>query len=336
MILHVGMHKTGTSSIQRALAEALVDERFHFMQLAGYPNGSLIIGNAYAGLEGYPHHPDSPPELRRLSRRNAMKTITTELNAFDGRIPILSAELICSLEDDAKRALLDLLTRYHPELRIAAYIRRPKSYLESAYPERLKICSTRIDEHVENIQYQKIFSAFEVFLGMDRVNVRPFDAGSLHDGDVVADFAATWGIAIDMSRVTRENEALSLEAVKLLYMYRLAVPWFRQGDEHVIALLSDLGGEKFRLHSSLFRKAALMEPADIDWVNEHMNWNVAEDLTVDDDRAIRTDAEMLDLNESTRSLLAERLGLSPSQLRSPADVAEALARHGEKMSRADG
>jgi hypothetical protein len=331
MILHIGMHKTGTSSIQHALADALVDDRFRFVQLAGYANGSLLIGNAYADLSGYPHHPDSSMEHRRLSRRNAMKVITTELNAFDERIPILSAELICSLEDDAKHALLDLLRRYHPELRVAAYIRRPKSLVDSAYQERLKSALVTINDHFEGVEYRKIFVAFDDFLGRQMVTIRLFEKENLHEGDVVADFAATWGIGIDRTRVLRENEALSQEAVKLLYTYRLAHPQVLEGDEHIIALLSDVGGERFRLHSSVYRRTAVIRPADIEWANERLQSNIEEDVTVDDDRAVKGDADMLVLRPETREFLASRLGIPRSSLCSPVEVAEVLSRYREKM-----
>jgi hypothetical protein len=325
------MHKTGTSSIQHALANALIDDRFRFVQLAGYANGSLLIGNAYADLGGYPHHPDSSMEHRRLSRRNAMKVITTELNAFDERVPILSAELICSLPAGGKYALLDLLARYYPELRVAAYIRPPKSFVESAFQERLKHGFFGLDGHKEDVEYADMFWPFDDVFGREMVSIRLFGSAALHEGDVVADFAATWGIGIDRTRVSRENEALSQEAVKLLYVYRLAHPQVREGDEHIIALLLDMSGERFRLHSSVYRRTADIRPTDIEWANERLETNIEEDVTVDDDRAVKGDADMLVLRPETREFLASRLGIPLSSLCSPVEVADVLSRYREKM-----
>jgi hypothetical protein len=73
MILHIGMHKNGNSSIQQALSFGLNDDRFRFVKLGGHANGSLIIGNAYADIGGYPQDPESPLALRRQARRHAMK-----------------------------------------------------------------------------------------------------------------------------------------------------------------------------------------------------------------------------------------------------------------------
>jgi hypothetical protein len=325
MILHVGMHKTGTSSIQQALSSALTDDRFRFLKLGGFANGSLIVGNAYAEIDGYPHDPASPLELRRQARRFGMKLITSELNAFDERIPILSAEIICSLGEQAKRAFLDMLSRYYPDVRIAAYVRRPKSYVESAYQERLKHSLVRVDDLVEDVSYRRIFSPFEELLGRSAVSLRLFDRQSLLEGDVVTDFAACFGIVMNKSTPIRENETLSLDAVKLLYIYRLFNPVFRDSDSAVISLLSTIQGGRFAFQHSVFERAAIIGGEDIEWVNERLNVqiDVCPDTT---DGGISSDADMLSLRPESLDVLSQRLGVRPSTISGgPHEIATALA-----------
>jgi hypothetical protein len=208
--------------------------------------------------------------------------------------------------------------------------------LESAYQERLKHGLVKVDDLAENISYLHIFSPFEDILGRDKVTIRLFDASALHEGNVVADFAVTWDIELDRTRLTRENEALSQEAVKLLYMYRLVHPHFRNVDEKIIELLSHLIGDKFQFHSSVFRRAANIHPADIEWASERLHASMEEDLSIDDDQAIKGDADMFVLRPDTIAALSARLDIAPSTVMDgPIALAEALSRYGDRANGAD-
>ena len=46
LIVHIGIHKTGTSSIQDSLALNLDDPGFEYISL-GAPNGSLALSRAF-------------------------------------------------------------------------------------------------------------------------------------------------------------------------------------------------------------------------------------------------------------------------------------------------
>ena len=49
-ILHIGMHKTGTTSIQLSLAE-LADENFYYARILGSPGHSLAICSIFASKQ---------------------------------------------------------------------------------------------------------------------------------------------------------------------------------------------------------------------------------------------------------------------------------------------
>ncbi len=242
MILHVGMPKTGSSSLQSALAHRLRDPRFRFIQLGGMANGSLIMGNAFAELGDYPHPPSASRDERLFARRYAMATLTSALNEDLATRPILSAEILHALLRETKLHMLDFFARYRGDLQIAAYLRRPKSYVESAFQEVLKHGFHGLDHLDVAIVYREFFEPFDDALGRQNVSIRLFERPALHEGCVVADFAQTWGIDIDRTDISRERMSLSGEAVKLLYIYRRKHPFFDPRDRAVLEFLQEVPG----------------------------------------------------------------------------------------------
>lgn len=326
MILHVGMHKTGTSSLQNSLAAALVDDRFRFIRLGGMPNGSLILGNAYADLDEYPHDPKTAREVRVMARRNAMIEVTEQLALTDGRRPILSAELVSALSPDQKAHMLDLMLRFHEDMQVAAYLRRPKSFIQSALQERLKHYFLSLDTFTQPLAYEEIFTPFDQALGNENVLVRVFAPDCLHAGCVVEDFAHLWGIDLDRDLIERDNPSFSAEAVKLLYIYRRRNRTFDAEDLSLLDFLGTIEGRSFRLHSSVCLRAAVLAQSDIDWASARTGIEIAEDWTTDDDSAIAAEADLLAPEVETLDTLAQQVDMPVSRLFGDIDViADALS-----------
>lgn len=337
MILHIGMHKTGTSSIQNSLASALIDPRFRFIQLGGMANGSLIMGNAYVPIDSYPHDPQAPLETRVAARRNAMIMLTTSLSEAGGQTPILSAELICSLSPESKEHLLDLLVRFHADLKVAAYLRRPKSYLQSAFQERLKHGFVPLKDFKQSVRYEWKFLPFERAIGRENVSIKLFSPEFLHEGCVVLDFARTWGIEIDRNRIKRDNSALSMEGVKLLYIYRMQNRSVRAEDPPVLDFCASITGKGLRLHSSICERAAQITDADIEWASERIGVAITDDWVEDDDCAITSETDLLAPTRRTIDLLARELDMPSSKLAgNPDAVAQALSALGNAAARNHG
>ncbi|HEV2738838.1 MAG TPA: hypothetical protein VGU66_09690 [Candidatus Elarobacter sp.] len=204
--IHVGVHKTGTTAIQRFLAgnpEAL--------GLAGlyYPRA----GRRSADLPG--HH-NIASELRHSPRFDVSAGTLADAVGEIARVrpphACLSSEKFASLHE-RERALISLRDAvaaigYHP--RIVVYVRAQEDYAESLYAELVKHGSTRsvwsfIGEIVERgavaeggtsfcFEYGQLIEDFANVFGRDAVVVRSYrDDGGAET--LVHDFLSAVGVA---------------------------------------------------------------------------------------------------------------------------------------------
>lgn len=327
LIVHVGLHKTGSSSIQESLAANLVDRRFRYLQF-GMPNGSLAVQSAYGRLNAFrPNAPANDTHYRRLrARRKGMTLITQALNNLGAETGIISAEGISALPKTGLVFFFDLLRRYRENVVVVAYLRRPKGHTESAYQQKLKAFFVPLSGAKQVIRYRTIFENFDNILGRDRVSLWAFDSGTLHRGCVVQDLCQRCGIQFQPAGVIRANEGLSVPATQLLYIYRKQHPRFRKCDHQIVQALSGLTGPKLRLHSTLLAKIIQVDNDQIAWTSERVGIDMSEDYTRDDDWAIRGEDDMMALSAETVDWLAARCGLAAASLsRDMPAVAEAVA-----------
>src|SRR5690554_6594357 len=92
--IQIGMHKTGTTSIQSDLSK-LVSDEFHYLKLDG-PNHSIVLRTLF-GSELYGH-----PALRRdgYASADAVQAYREKwLAAFDSQVAAVEKNLVISAED---------------------------------------------------------------------------------------------------------------------------------------------------------------------------------------------------------------------------------------------
>lgn len=154
IVLHVGFHKTGTSSIQRTLAanDALLEENGVL-----FPSEDLSsIGVRWTGSR---HHwlgflviqqPENWPRPRRLhipasdrkrvlSRsRECLSQMLETIEGTDANHVVISSEFLCGLDLDEIHRLKRLFSPLDVNFKVVCYYRHPaKAYL-SNLQQRLK------------------------------------------------------------------------------------------------------------------------------------------------------------------------------------------------------
>jgi hypothetical protein len=158
-------------------------------------------------------------------------------------------------------------------------------------------------------------------LGCTRQGRQP----SLYNGCVVEDFAQTWNIKLDAAQIERDNAALSAEAVKLLYIYRTRVPKSSAIDVEFLDLLSSVPGPRFRIHSAVCRRVAILDPADLEWASRRTGMDIGEDWAADDEGSMTCEADLLAPSSDTIETVAQLSKLSTRQIRNdPNALADAL------------
>ena len=213
LFFHLGDRKTGSTSIQRALATG-----------AGSCPGVTLLYPAKA------HHiplataliPPAPPARRaRLWQR-----LARTLAEADADIAVISAEDFESVPPAAlQAAIAEFLPEHLHDARFLAYVRPHAERVLSSWTQQVKmgLFSGPLDAFHQRtlargrFRYAERFGAWRATFG-DRFTLRPMIRSRLKDADVVADFydAVFAGATFALADQPRTNEALCLEDLALL------------------------------------------------------------------------------------------------------------------------
>lgn len=282
LIIHAGMHKTGSSSIQETFA-ALTRDSFSYAPFTAtnhsglfehltspYRDGEIYHGFAKSGV------PET--KLERLHKRhliafrNWLRSLT---------VPgILSAEDIGGTDKGPQiEALHAMIARHkHVEPEVLIYVRPPHSFMESAFQQRVKGGDLG-RWRPQNLwpKYRARVETLDRIFGRDRVTVRAFHPWEFPDKDVVQDFAGFVGVTLDPSEIRRTNEGLSAEAAALIYIQRkfgngLEKPGPQVPRRNIqwAMLLNTLGTQKLRFADTLVAPVLEGNRADLDWIEERI------------------------------------------------------------------
>lgn len=221
-VLHIGMEKTATTSIQKTLAS-------HRTELASegilYPkfktNSNVEVYNYAKGISNL-------DELRVLNGIRNIKDLTLFRKSFeedlarqlefDAKTMVLSNENLSSRLSDVNelRRLKDYLTTYSSEVVVVVYVRNLYSFILSSYSTAIKqgqtddICDFIGGEKLKyRYQYEKILNLWRGVFGQKNVFVKNYDDICMNEG-MIKNFFSFIGSSIEITQVepTRQNKSL--------------------------------------------------------------------------------------------------------------------------------
>jgi len=284
IVIHAGMHKTGSSSIQ----EYYSGNEFPALKYATWNqkgNHSGLFAMLFEDIERLPEFhgfkalgPDfckTLPELRDKWRRS----IENDLNNCGQKIFVFSAEAIS--RPDLTHAVLrmhDFFRQWTDDITVLAYVRRPLSFATSLFQQKLKAGNfQKLSMEPLWPAYKARFACIDKIFGRDRVILRPYDRGTLVGGDVVLDFASVLGVDIAEPPKVETNKTLSAEATALLYTQRRRGAGFAAGFERAhlansafIDALRGIGSRKLTFADSLWNPVLEENRADLEWIEERL------------------------------------------------------------------
>lgn len=260
-LLHIGMHKTGTSSLQNALANYLTDPGFHYLEI-GCTNHNQAFSSLFK-KDPYAYHGNTSIGLGKCDvdeYRDAVekKIISSFVDYANHVVEIISGEDIGYLDHDEAITLRDFLLNYFDNVVVVAYIRSPASYMNSAVQELIKHGANSFDFSSADPNYNR-FRMFSDVFGADNVKYRWYDEIANNEVSVISDFCNLFDIKLDTTiSVIENNKSLSLEAVAMLYIYQKHS--FRHFTEHyfetqnaLINALAHLGNTRLILGDNLIK-----------------------------------------------------------------------------------
>jgi len=222
LVVHIGDHKTGSTSIQTALAHSGLQTE---PQTIVYPSE-----RSHNGLAKWISKDLRADELRKKLAK--LRQIFIRSNADFG---ILSAE---AFEGCAPSRLNEILRKHFPEFaanaRIIAYVRPHAQRVLSSFAEQTKNGGFREDLrafHESSLKKQRFiyaprFEAWKETFG-DRFVVKPMIRSLLEDGDVTKDFLREVlgpDCKITLPPNSGANSSLSLQDLVIMRLFHMNVP----------------------------------------------------------------------------------------------------------------
>ena len=277
LILHVGMHKTGTTSIQMSL-NGLSEGGVRYMDL-GSSNHTGPISAAFAGdpkEDGNRLRMGRTPEQMAAVRRRTLERLHADF-AQDFHTYIISGEGLVHLSQGSLDRLRDTLMKHVDRVDVFAYVRDPVGYSTSAFQERTK--GGYAGHELTRADYRLKFAPMMHTFGRDHVTLKEFARPALRDGSAVVDFCHLWGIPFDPKREVRSNESLSEPTVRLVHLFNQSgkvAAGSRELKRARLNMIKAINGHfqgKFELPEA-FRVHAI-DTEDIAWLEENFNIHFA-------------------------------------------------------------
>lgn len=298
IVIHVGMHKTGSSSIQHTFAQ-LPHSDIEYIDWSGSGNHSALYVLLFQDLEKLSNYhgfkargPEFALKLPAM-RIDWNVRVSQQVARAGDKTVIFSAEDISSPAfESALPRLHDFFSGWSESVSAIGYARSPGGFMASAFQQRLKD-SGIVDLNSRGAlpNYRARFERIDRIFGSKKVKLKEFSSDHLLDGDVVQDFASEIGVApLQDDQIIRTNESLSLEAVALLYVQRKMGQSFVQGFDRAqaantafISRIAAIGTRKFAFSPQLLAPILEKELDDIAWMEERLGHPFSESGAVHPD-----------------------------------------------------
>jgi hypothetical protein len=197
IILHIGLNKTGTSSIQD----------FMFLNRAALKAEGVCYPET--GLEGAAHHGLSfwlgTPEADRNLEQSVM-ALAMRKEIADAQLVVISSEDLHTHGARGARILARLFAGHR--VRVVFYVREHLGYLASWYQQNVQAshlsCGFDTFCHLTRKPLHLIADAWAESFGLDCTIARLYDRDTLVGGDALQDFAEVIGLTGDLKRFVRK------------------------------------------------------------------------------------------------------------------------------------
>lgn len=287
IILHVGLHKTGTTSIQNNahnLRDMLLE---HDIYYPSFVYNNIVKVNHSGPITALVcESPDRYGEQWRTGLGNDIDSLKRDYRAyFKGILEnpkaetlVLSGETTSAFEIGHLQDLHKALTPHTEKLRVLAYIRDPLNSVASTLQQRIRGGSDQDrSQHIQKIagvtrrRYKRLVEVFP-----DSLEVVNFHEEVTHEAGLVGSFLIHCGLPPEVANTLQfstANPRVAMEAYKIMaainhrYPSASSVPTdrHRHRQDNDLRSLSYLPGQPFRLEN-------LEDPQVREAISEEAQW----------------------------------------------------------------
>ncbi|MTH94771.1 hypothetical protein [Roseibium sp. RKSG952] len=284
-ILHIGQHKTGTSSIQRSLGA--VDRKLdclNFRYLNGkIRNHSFIISPAFGNKNSLSYYRKLKfghgIPFRKMTRDEARMVLRNEVKSAQqsNQKIVISAEDFCALKHEEVQDARDFFVNCGvSKFKVIGYFRGVQSWANSFSQQIIKQGNATLEDVFERVPYPMYRELFEKFLevfGRSNVSLNPYEKAALAEGCVVRDFLQRSGLEVPNEHFSLINVNSSLNSYQVQIASYMTELYRQKGWKnrqelsrtfHRVGL--DQTSQKFYLPSKVISQALVHARADADWL----------------------------------------------------------------------
>lgn len=316
VVLHFGMNKTGSSSIQFFLSKLPRSGPVRFADL-GIANQSIILVAAFSAapeLYGQFRRRGLNAEQARAKSSEYRSMIEREVLVEGVEKILFSGEGVLNLSVPELTDLHRTLSTRQNEVSAVGYVRQPGGFIESSFQQKLKTHSASFELDVLYPKYRHRLGKFDRVFGRANVHCWLFEPATFPQRNVVHDFCQRIGIDVPRQDIPRVNDTLSRPACALLYAYRKYGPPYGTGEHAVhennllVNQLRLLKGERMRLSRALIDPVLARHEDDIAWMERRLGQPFSSSVGEDGATPVHGEDDLLEFEAPALLWLARQLG----------------------------
>lgn len=306
-IVHIGMPKTGSSTLQKVLFHGIDDSRVSYTHLKEFNQGCILYGMFMNNPENFHYFASrgwTPLQIKEFSDINKNLLVDGFLK-YDTSIEVLSGEDLFHFSHEAIVKLKQFLDPYFKKIVVVGYVRPVKSFLESAFQQLVKYHELATMNHGQFYHPFKKFERYDKVFGPENVKLFKFDPSTFPEGDIVLDFCQKLNLKPSKSDVQIVHESISKEAVSILFTYHFHAniktnfgTKVRIVQNRLVELLRKIGTNKFRFSNQYMAKVLETFKDDYAWIQKRMNDSFDESLDSNDVGGISNEQELMEYSTS--------------------------------------
>jgi len=296
LVLHIGMAKTGTTSIQETLGKA--HESLRDAGVIYSPERPYNHSYRFAAI--FKNLPRQSVYFKRLGdltdeqvqeEVDSLKAYWSQLFASrpEGTW-IISAESLSGLIASEIQALKQYTAEFFDQILVIAYVRHPTTAIKSQWEQNIKSLEEQVsaDELLALTKRRYNYEFLENWVmafGSDNIVVRPFDRKVFRNGDLIEDFLHSVGITDLPDTPTspvESNQSLGRQGTAFLLEFNKKYPKFvdekpneQRGlcrQHHLFySILREVTGEPLELKIRFNSEEAESINAQIRYINRHIS-----------------------------------------------------------------
>jgi hypothetical protein len=289
-ILHIGPHKTGSTSIQLTLHKGreILEKYGAYYLNTDSANHSWLICSAFASKQNLTYHravkQGKNIKYDKYDRKSALKILESRIINNKHPLFIISAEDIAAFTPDELIQLKKFLDARFNSTVIVGFVRPPMSFVNS-YAQQILQSKGTYDDLCNNppvANYRQYFEKFFSIWGDDNVILKPFAKSHFSNGCIVSEFLQMVGLDNQMFKeltIYQSNQSISMKAAKLVSLFREKSNSFdfdKNTKLKICNKLLKLEGSKFFLPSLALEKSLLLSEKDIKWMQGKINCQLSD------------------------------------------------------------